>query len=110
MRRVIISILILIVIFVGMICILSWIETYREKSRVEKIARNIEFFKQQNARLPNTEDQEEMQALGFEMDTIGWNPDFIPLNNTDYELWLYYGFDGPDMVYNSKTKTWREEY
>ncbi len=103
----IISVLVLITISVGGMYGLSWIERYRKKSRAEEIANRIELFKRQHQRLPNAENREEMHALGFEL-RIGWNPDFIPLNQTDYELWLYSGFDGPHMVYNSKTKTWKK--
>lgn len=97
------------VVFVVLLRSLAWLETTREQSRVEEIANHIERFKNQYGRLPDTENREEMLSLGFELH-VGWQPDFVVLNDSDYELWLYYGFDGPHLVYSSRTKTWREEY
>jgi hypothetical protein len=101
--------LIFVVVVAGILYSLSWIETYHERTHVERIASRIEHFREQYGHLPNPNHIEEMQALGFEL-RVGWHPDFVPLNETEYDLWFYYGFDGPHMVYHSHTKTWREEY
>lgn len=106
-KRVVIGGICIFVVVIGVLGVLVWSDD--EQTQVERIADRIEEFQKRYGHLPNPDHVEEMQALGFELQ-VGWHPDFVPLNETEYELWLYYGFDGPHMVYNSRTKTWREEY
>ncbi len=98
----------IIVASVVVIVLVGVIAKYQERAAVEQLGTRIDQFREQHGRLPNPENHEEMRAWGFEL-RVGWHPDFVALNTTDYELWLYYGFDGPHSVYSSREKAWREE-
>ena len=100
---------ILLVVSVGGVYGVSWLQRHRENSYVEALANRIDVFKKTYGRLPDASNKEEMQNLGFEL-RVGWYPDFVSFKDMEYELWLYHGFDGPHRVYSSKTKTWREAY
>jgi len=91
-----------------LLCI-GLISDYHEQTKRKRLIENIETLKKQQGRLPDLNNTEEMLALGFEL-RVGWYPEFKPLNATDYELWLYTGFDGPYEMYSSQSRTWQESF
>lgn len=108
-KRIIIGFLAGVILLIGAWYSFEWLNTYNQKAHVEQLAKRLERYQEQHGYLPNPDDIQTMQALGFELRT-GWYPDFIPITETQFELWLYNGFDGPHMVYHSTSKEWREKY
>ena len=88
---------------------LRWRADRQTRTHIEALASRIERFIAAHQRLPNPENHEEMLALGFEL-RVGWVPELVALNDQTYQLRLPSGFDNPTLVYDSRSKTWREEW
>jgi hypothetical protein len=85
---------------------LPWKLVYSsEISQGNEIVAKIEDFRRQYHRLPDSDRPEQLTALGFELG-IGYKPEYRPLGPDAYEIEYYIGFDGPRIIYSSKTKQW----
>lgn len=71
------------------------------QQHAESLIEKVETFKQETGRLPENEQELKMEAqmhLSF----------YKKINNEEFEVWYGTGL-GASKIYNSKTKTWREE-
>ncbi|MDK4680097.1 hypothetical protein QDY71_01225 [Kingella negevensis] len=70
-----------------------------------KIIANIEQFQQKNGRLPaNTE--AELLPLGFHHNQQGWQPNFVPVGNNQYEIRFQDGYTPPFLTWRNREEGW----
>lgn len=96
-------------IFLAFTHLLPWKLEYRaEMSAGNVLIAKIENFRKEHGRLPDAEKPQEIVPLGFELRT-GYHPDYKVAGDY-YEITYVFGFDGPYIVYSSRTKQWRCDY
>lgn len=79
---------------------------YLDKQHAESIADNVTEYFTLHGKLPDSDDTELMQSLGFERAAEQRHPVYYPRTTTEFELGLHRGFDGPYYCYNSTTGEW----
>lgn len=70
----------------------------------------IENFQNKNFKLPSTNDWKVLEQLGFRTVMLGTEPTYQKICNNEYELIYTEGFDGPYLLYNSKSKKWKMDF
>jgi hypothetical protein len=102
--------LVLLVLWGAAIRLLPWNVLYSsEMMRGDELVLNIENFRKQHGRLPNSEKTEEVVSLGFEL-LASYYSIYRPTGEgASYEVEYYVGFDGPRIIYSSNTKQWHCE-
>ncbi|WP_139856815.1 hypothetical protein [Aequorivita sinensis] len=74
------------------------------------LAGKIEQFKKKNNELPNTDDWKVLEELGFKTEMLGTDPTYQKINDNEFELIFLEGFDGPYLLYNSKSDNWSMDF
>ena len=75
-----------------------------------KLVSRIEEYRKKNKKLPETDDMETLEKLGFKIELLGTKPAFEKINEYEYELIYLEGFDGPYLLYNSKADQWKVDF
>lgn len=75
-----------------------------------ELVSKIEQFKTENNRLPETDDWKVLDELGFKTEMLGTDPTYQKINQKEFELIFLEGFDGPYLVYNSKSNEWSIDF
>ena len=75
-----------------------------------ELVSKIEQFKNENNRLPETDDWKVLDELGFKTEMLGTNPTYQKINQKEFELIFLEGFDGPYLLYNSKSNDWTMDF
>jgi hypothetical protein len=88
---------------------LFWISTV-DRRNATKIIAAIEEYKGAHGKLPDQNDPEVMEELGFKLMAVDWFPDFQVGENGNYRMTILKGFDGPYWIYDSSTKSWWEGF
>ena len=60
--------------------------------------------------LPEDDDWDSLGQLGFELGNFGIRPDYTKLNEDEFELVYPDGFDGPYLMFNSKSGQWKLDF
>lgn len=72
-----------------------------------KLIENIHSYKIENNKLPDNDDVQTLEHLGFEIAEAGTKPSYICNQNGEYEIVFLKGFDGPYLMWNSKEQEWK---
>ncbi|MCP4499156.1 MAG: hypothetical protein GY822_04205 [Deltaproteobacteria bacterium] len=72
------------------------------------IACRVHSFVEDIGRFPDPENDVEMESLGFELG-MGWRPELDTRRQHEFELVFFAGFEGPNLRYDSATRTWFEK-
>jgi len=70
------------------------------------IVNKIDLFEKENLKLPETDDWKVLEELGFKTEMLGTTPTYQKINEKEFELIYLEGFDGPYLMYNSKSNKW----
>lgn len=70
---------------------------------------NINSYKAENKKLPENEDWETLEKLGFRFENLGANP-YYETDGHQFELVFIEGFDGPYLMWDSEEKEWRFDF
>jgi|SRR5690554_938060 len=76
----------------------------------DELAGKIEQFKKENNGLPKTDDWKTLEEIGFKIEMLGTDPSYQKINENEFELIFLEGFDGPYLMYNSKSKNWTMDF
>ena len=107
----VVSILILFIV----LTLISWIiyinlpvEIARKADIIygSELTKKIDEYYEANQVLPESNDWETLEKIGFEFQDWVCIPEYSKINETEYELIFVEGFDAPYLLYNSKTKQW----
>jgi hypothetical protein len=79
---------------------------YSEIKFGNELIKNIEQYKSENDRLPNTDDWKLLDNLGFEKTDLGTNPTYEKIDLKTYRITFIKGFDGPYLTYENNNKKW----
>lgn len=71
---------------------------------------NIEQYSKDKNGLPETDDWRVLEDLGFKTEMLGTDPSYQKINENEFELIFLEGFDGPYLVYNSKSNIWSIDF
>lgn len=110
-KRILISIPV-ILIAIGLIYFNLPFEVTR-KSDIDfgnELVSKIEQFKKENNRLPETDDWKVLDKLGFKTEMLGTDPTYQKITQKEFELIFLEGFDGPYLLYNSKSNKWSMDF
>lgn len=93
---------VLIFLLILSFSILSCCDTFGERENyAHELIQKVEKFKNTNNRLPN-----DSSELGI-TENENSKAFYLKKTNAEFEIWYAIGFES--MIYNSKTKKWREE-
>jgi hypothetical protein len=70
------------------------------------LIQNINRFKKENKKLPETGDWKKLEQLGFRVGYTGTEPNYEKVNDSTFELVFLEGFDGPYLLVNSAKNKW----
>ena len=86
--------------------VLPWRVRYWSDMRAgNAIIAKVEQFRGDHGRLPNRDNIDEVNALGFTF-PVDYSPDYRAFGD-EYEIEYMEGFDGPYIAYSSKLKEWQ---
>jgi hypothetical protein len=68
---------------------------------------NINSYKVENNKLPENDDWETLEKIGFKTEMLGTSPSYETDGNDEYEIIFLEGFDGPYLMWNSKEGKWK---
>ena len=86
--------------------ILPWRFFYADEIRAgSAIVENIDRYAQDNGRLPDPGNIDEMKQLGFTL-LIGYRPAYAQTGKNDFEIEYFIGFDDPAIKYSSVDRRW----
>lgn len=74
-----------------------------------ELVEKIEIYKKSNGKLPETNDWQTLEKIGFKKDEVA-NPTYTSDQNDNYELVYIDGFDGPYLIWNSHEKKWTIDF
>lgn len=74
-----------------------------------ELIEKIEVYKNNNGKLPEVNDWQTLEKLGFKKDDSA-KPTFTADKNGNYELVYIDGFDGPYLLWNSQEKKWTIDF
>lgn len=103
----------LITFIVLLIAIVTyWILPFqiKRKSEIEygnDLIKKIELFKLSSNKLPNTDDWEILEEIGFKPEMLGTNPAYTKIDNNNFEILFLDSFDGPFLLWNSNDRKWK---
>lgn len=83
------------------------------KSDIEfgnKLVKEIIEYQKEYKELPETGSWEILKQLGFKVEMVGTNPSYEKINEDEFELIYFEGFDGPYLFFNSKQKNWKIDF
>lgn len=75
----------------------------------EKIISNIEIYQKENG-LPDNNDWETLRKFGFRDKIDFLQPEYIKLDDNNFELVFIEGFDGPYLMWTSIDRQWKKGY
>lgn len=75
-----------------------------------ELIEKIEIYKKSNGKLPETNDWQTLEKLGFRMEDLGTRPSYVKDSTHNYELSYPEGFDGPYLLWNSQEKKWTIDF
>lgn len=75
-----------------------------------ELVSKIEYFGKENNKLPETDDWKVLDELGFKTEMLGTEPTYQKINEMEFELIFLEGFDGPYLMYNSKSNNWSMDF
>jgi hypothetical protein len=75
-----------------------------------KLVSRIKDYQNKYDKLPEPEDSETLLRLGFRMGTIDVEPAYEKINDNEFEIIYFKGFDGPYLLYNSKADEWKVDF
>lgn len=110
-KRILISIPVILIV-IGLIYFNLPFELTR-KSDIDfgnELVSKIEQFKKENNRFPETDDWKVLDELGFKIEMLGTDPTYQKINQKEFELIFLEGFDGPYLLYNSKSNNWTMDF
>src|SRR5690606_41791202 len=64
-------------------------------------------YKVENNKLPENDDWETLEKIGFKTEMLGTSPSYETDGNDEYEIIFLEGFDGPYLMWNSKEGKWK---
>ena len=111
-KALIISISIIILIILSIIVYWNLPIEVTRKSDIKfgnELIEKIENYKKSNGKLPETNDWQTLEKLGFKKDESA-NPTYTSEPNGNYELVYIDGFDGPYLLWNSQEKKWTVDF
>jgi len=98
--------LLLICVWAALLALLPWQARYWSDIRAgNAIVANVEQFRREHGRLPDRDNTDEVNALGFTF-PIDYIPDYHAFGD-EYEIEYMEGFEGPYIAYSSKLNEWR---
>lgn len=71
---------------------------------------NVEQYRREHHRLPDTEDWKTLGQLSFRLEELGTRPDYAKIDDENFEIVYLEGFDGPYLMWNSKDKMWTLDF
>ena len=74
------------------------------------IVNKIDQFEKENQKLPESDNWNVLEELGFKTEMFGTNPTYQKINEKEFELIYLEGFDGPYLMYNSKSNKWTIDF
>lgn len=74
-----------------------------------ELIRNIEAYRKKSGKLPESNDWQTLEKLGFKKDESA-NPVYTADADGKYELVYIEGFDGPFLMWNSEEKKWTIDF
>ncbi|MCT2406005.1 hypothetical protein NZD88_00375 [Chryseobacterium antibioticum] len=74
------------------------------------LIQNIEIYKKTNHYLPEINDWETLNKLGFKKEDLGAQPDYRKNGNGSYELIYLDDLGGPYLIWNSNEKKWSIDF
>jgi DNA-dependent RNA polymerase auxiliary subunit epsilon len=83
------------------------------KSDIEfgnKIVENIKVYQKLNNKFPESDNWETLTEFGFIIEINGTKPAYEKINDNEFELIYLEGFDGPYLLFNSKSKKWKVDF
>ncbi len=104
---------VVVALALGLIIISSLSFESTQKSDIDfgnQLISHIETYKLENGKLPETDDWKTLTALGFKIELTGTKPAYTKIDDENYELVYLEGFDGPYLLWNSKTKEWKVDF
>ncbi|MBA5628284.1 hypothetical protein [Moheibacter lacus] len=115
MKKVIYLILgLIIALLLGIIIWFNLPIELKYKSEIEygnSLIDNIKKYKGENQKLPEEGDWKTLKNLHFNFNEIGSTiPEYILINDEEFELVFVEGFDPPYLFYNSKTNKWNYDF
>ncbi len=72
--------------------------------------KNIKEYEKLNNTLPESNNWKTLTKFGFINETLGTKPAYEKINDNEFELIYLYGFDGPYLLYNSKSEKWKVDF
>jgi hypothetical protein len=75
-----------------------------------KLVDKINEYRKENNKLPETDNWETLERLGFKMEMLGTKPFYEKINEKEFELIYLEGFDGPYLLYNSQKGKWAVDF
>ena len=110
-KRILILLPILIILFV--LIYFNLPTEITRKSDIEfgnTIVENIKKYQKLNNTLPESDNWETLAQFGFINKMLGTNPAYEKINDNEFELIYLEGFDGPYLLYNSKSMEWKVDF
>lgn len=113
MKKIVLGILTIIILTIC--CYILWWNlplTINRKTDIklgEQIIKNIETYKKQNG-LPDNNDWETLRKFGFRDKIDFLQPEYRKLDDSNFELIFIEGFDGPNLMWTSTERKWKEGY
>ena len=91
--------------------LISWKLVNNSKCQSEikfgnKLIKNIEQYRTENNKLPNSNDWKLLDNLGFEKTELGTNPTYEKIDLKTYRITFVKGFDGPYLTFENNKKEW----
>jgi hypothetical protein len=108
---IILSVFLLTIIPIGIYWKLPFELTRKEDIKLGNLLiENITDYQIKYNKLPEDNDWETLEKLGFKLDMLGTNPSYETNPKGEFELVFLEGFDGPYLIWNSKVKKWKIDY
>lgn len=104
----------IIILLLGLIIWFKLPFEYKYKAEINygnSLVKNIEQYKIENKKLPEEGDWETIKELNFDFNELGTtSPEYVLINENEFELVFVEGFDPPYLFYNSKEEKWKYDF
>ncbi|MDR6919408.1 MULTISPECIES: hypothetical protein [Chryseobacterium] len=74
------------------------------------LIQNVENYRKSHHKLPENNDWETLEKLGFKPNDLGTQPDYSSDGTSFYEITYLDSFDGPYLIWNSNEKEWSIDF
>jgi hypothetical protein len=109
-RRLIISIVVLILLFFVWLNLPTSIVHYSQIKEGNVYVANLFEYQKRNNKLPNTEDIAVLEKLSPAKEFKDWFPNYKKTSDTSFMLTYFEGFDPPYLTYDSRSKKWEMKF